>query len=98
MITPPPMSEALQREFTVVNKSGLHARPAAMLVRLCNNFQSEIWIEGNDEQVNGKSIMGLMMLAAHQGSVLKVTASGDDANQALDKIGELIASGFNEEK
>lgn len=85
-----------QREFTIRNPQGLHARPAAMLVKLCNTFQSEIWVEKNDEQVNGKSIMGLMMLAAHHGSIIKVTAEGADAGNAIDKIGELIESGFSE--
>ena len=87
----------VHREFTIRNRQGLHARPAAMLVKLCNTFQSEIWIEKGDEQVNGKSIMGLMMLAANHGSILKVSAEGADAEQALTKIGGLIESGFMEE-
>jgi phosphocarrier protein HPr len=87
----------VEKEFTIQNKQGLHARPAAMLVKLCNNFQSDIWVEKDDEQVNGKSIMGLMMLAANRGSKLKVMADGPDAAQAIEKIGELIAAGFSEE-
>jgi len=87
----------VQRDFTIRNRQGLHARPAAMLVKLCNSFQSEIWVEKNDEQVNGKSIMGLMMLAANHGAVIKITAEGTDAEAAVEKIGTLIASGFMEE-
>ena len=88
---------AIEREFTIVNKQGLHARPAAMFVKLCNGFQSEIWVEKDDEQVNGKSIMGLMMLAANHGARIKVTADGPDAEVAIGKIGELIGGGFCEE-
>jgi phosphocarrier protein HPr len=88
---------AASREFTVVNKQGLHARPAAMLVKLCNTCASEVWIEKDDEQVNAKSIMGLMMLAAGHGSILRVTTEGPDEEDALEKIGILIASGFSEE-
>jgi len=87
----------VQREFTIRNRQGLHARPAAMLVKLCNTFQSEIWVEKGEEQVNGKSIMGLMMLAANHGAVVKVTAEGTDAETAIEKIGALIESGFMEE-
>jgi phosphocarrier protein HPr len=87
----------VQREFTIRNRQGLHARPAAMLVKLCNTFQSEIWVEKADEQVNGKSIMGLMMLAANHGAVIKITAEGPDAETAVEKIGALIESGFMEE-
>ena len=87
----------VQREFTIRNRQGLHARPAAMLVKLCNTFQSEIWVEKSDEQVNGKSIMGLMMLAANHGAVIKVTAEGLDAETAVEKIGALVESGFMEE-
>ena len=87
----------VQREFTIRNRQGLHARPAAMLVKLCNTFQSEIWVEKSDEQVNGKSIMGLMMLAANHGAVIKVTAEGTDAETAVEKIGALVESGFMEE-
>lgn len=90
-------SSALVREIPIVNKQGLHARPAAMFVKLCNSFQCEIWVEKGDEQVNGKSIMGLMMLAANHGSTIKVTADGCDAEEALDKIADLVGKGFNEE-
>lgn len=87
----------VQREFTIRNRQGLHARPAAMLVKLCNTFQSEIWVEKGDEQVNGKSIMGLMMLAANHGAVIKITAEGTDAESAVEQIGALIDKGFMED-
>ena len=88
----------LTREFTVTNKLGLHARPAAMFVKVSSAHQAEIWVEKDDEQVNGKSIMGLMMLAAGYGSKLTVTAEGQDAEQAMAQIAALIESGFSENR
>ena len=66
-------------ELTIPNEEGLHARPAAKFVKLASRFSCEIWVEKDDEEINGKSIMGLMMLAAAQGAVIKVSAEGDDA-------------------
>ena len=86
----------LERELTVVNQLGIHARPAAMIVRVTNRFEAEIFFEKDDEQVNGKSIMGLMMLAAGKGSTIRVTAAGSDANAALAALEELFASKFDE--
>jgi phosphocarrier protein HPr len=88
----------LTREFTITNKLGLHARPAAMFVKVSSAHQAEIWVEKDDEQVNGKSIMGLMMLAAGFGSKLTVTAEGVDAEAAMAQIEALIASGFSENR
>lgn len=85
------------REFTITNKLGLHARPAAMFVKLSNRYTSDIWVEKDEEQVNGKSIMGLMMLAAGHGSRIVVTAEGEDAIEAIDGLASLINSGFQEE-
>lgn len=68
-----------------------------MFVKVCNRFKSEIWVEKDGEQVNGKSIMGLMMLAAGQGSKLKVTCEGVDAEKALDEIEALVARRFDED-
>jgi phosphocarrier protein len=85
------------KDVVVSNKLGIHARPAAMFVRVANRFASEIWVEKDGEEVNGKSIMGLMLLAAGCGSRLKVTAIGADASQALKEIEELIARKFDEE-
>ncbi len=88
----------LTREFTITNKLGLHARPAAMFVKVSSAHEAEIWVEKDDEQVNGKSIMGLMMLAAGFGSKLTVTAEGADAEAAMAQIEALIASGFSENR
>jgi phosphocarrier protein HPr len=84
-------------EVTIVNKYGLHARPAAELVKLANRFGADVWIRKDDVEVSGKSIMGVMMLAAECGSVIAVRASGDDAEQAVGAIVELIRNRFGEE-
>ena len=84
------------REFTITNKLGIHARPAAQFVKTASQFACDIQVEKDDEQADGKSIMGLMMLAAGNGSVLIVTAEGDDADEALDAIGALIERNFEE--
>ena len=89
--------ETVERILVVVNQLGIHARPAAMIVRLANKFESEIYFEKDDEQVNGKSIMGLMMLAAGKGSEIKAIAAGGDATKALDELEKLFASKFDEE-
>ena len=90
--------EALTREFTVQNRMGIHTRPAAQIVRLANRYpEVEITVSKDDEVVNGKSIMGLMMLAAGHGSKLKVSAVGADAQKFLDEIEQLVASRFHEE-
>ena len=85
------------REITVLNRLGLHARPAAMFVKVCNRHKSEIWVEKDGEQVNGKSIMGLMMLAAGQGSKLRITCEGSDAESAIQEIEELVQRRFDED-
>jgi len=84
-------------EIELKNKLGLHARPAAMFVRVANQFSSEITVEKDNEQVNGKSIMGLMMLAAGCGSKLTITAQGEDAEAALEALSELVERKFDEE-
>jgi len=85
------------KELTVVNRLGLHARPSAMFVKTASRFQADIWVEKDGEQVNGKSIMGLMMLAAGQGSKLLITCEGADAAQALAEIESLLERRFDEE-
>ena len=85
-----------KKEFTIVNKLGIHARPAAQFVKLANRFESDIFVEKDGEEVDGKSIMGLMMLAAGHGSVILVSANGSDADEALNAIGDLIARKFEE--
>lgn len=89
-------SESQERMFEVTNKMGIHARPAAMIVRIANKHNVEIYVERDGELVNGKSIMGLMMLAAGEGSKLKFIASGPDAISVLDEMQELFKSKFNE--
>lgn len=86
----------VRRTFPIVNKLGLHARAAAQLVKLTEQFTSDVKIGKDDQVVNGKSIMGLMMLAASNGSSIEVEADGDDAEAMLDAIGALIAARFNE--
>jgi phosphocarrier protein HPr len=88
---------ALTRELTVVNKLGIHARPAALFVKTANRFASDIFVEKDGEKVNGKSIMGLMMLAAGPGSKLRVHAEGDDASQAMHELEELLKRKFDED-
>jgi len=84
-------------EFKIVNRLGLHARAAAQLVQTANRFLSEVTIEKDGNRVNGKSIMGLLMLAAPQGSAIHVTVSGEDATDAMQAIGNLIHDGFGED-
>ena len=85
-----------QRDATVVNPLGLHARPAAQLVKLASTFASEIQLMKDGLEVNGKSIMGVMMLAAECGSAITVQAVGPDEADAVAALSELIASGFGE--
>ena len=85
------------KEMTILNALGMHARPSARFVKISNRFKSEIWVEKDGEQVNGKSIMGLMMLAAGQGSKLTVTAEGPDALKALEDLEHLVQTRFDEE-
>jgi phosphocarrier protein HPr len=89
--------EKAEKEIAIINRLGLHARPAAMFVRVASRHRCEIWVSKDGEEINGKSIMGLMMLAAGQGSKLLVRAEGPDAAQALIEIEELIQSRFNED-
>ena len=86
----------IEREVKVVNSLGLHARPAAQLVRLASTFTSEVELVKDGVPVNSKSIMGVMMLAAECGSVLVVRTDGADAEAAATAMAELIASGFGE--
>ena len=87
----------LVKEIPIVNRLGLHARPAAMFVRIASRHRCEVWVSKEGEEVNGKSIMGLMMLAAGQGSKLQIRCEGADADKAMDELEELIKSRFNEE-
>lgn len=89
--------EKAEKEIAIINRLGLHARPAAMFVRIASRYRCEVWVAKEGEKVNGKSIMGLMMLAAGQGSKLLVQCTGPDANKALLELEELINSKFNED-
>jgi phosphocarrier protein len=87
----------ISRDFIISNKLGLHARPSAQLTQAATRFASDIHISRGGRRVNAKSIMGVMMLAAGQGSTVTVEAEGEDAEQALEAIGKLITDGFGEE-
>ena len=90
-------AQKISKEITIQNRLGLHARPSAMFVKVCNRHKADIWVEKDGEQVNGKSIMGLMMLAAGQGSKLRVTCEGTDAEKALHEIEGIIERRFDED-
>ena len=87
----------MTKDVLVSNKLGIHARPAAMFVKTANRFACDIFVEKDGEKVNGKSIMGLMMLAAGPGSKLTIYAEGNDASQALAELETLIKRKFDEE-
>ena len=89
--------QKIEKEITVINRLGLHARPAAMFVRIANRYRSEVWVEKEGEQINGNSIMGLMMLAAGQGSKLIIRCEGPDADKVMEELEDLILKKFNEE-
>ena len=90
-------SNIVEKEFTIINRLGMHARPASMLARLTAQFDSEIFVKRSQTEINGKSIMGIITLAASQGAVLRFKAIGPDAHEAIDAIGKLINSKFGEE-
>lgn len=85
-----------KKRFTIINKLGLHARAAALFVQTASKFTSEVTISKDGEEVSGKSIMGILMLAAAQGSRIEVAISGQDAQRAMEVLGELIDNGFGE--
>ena len=87
---------AAERKVRIRNRLGLHARPAAELVKLAGRFQCEIHVSKDGLTVNGKSIMGVLMLAAEQGSHLVLRAEGSDAAQAVDALAALVERGFKE--
>lgn len=84
------------RELTIQNKLGLHARAAALLVQTVNKYKSEVFIEKDGHRINGKSIMGVMMLAAAKGSTVKVEASGSDALDVIESLENLVKDNFGE--
>ena len=88
----------IEKELTIVNKLGLHARAAAKLVSLVSGFESNVEISRDGRKVNGKSIMGVMMLAASQGSKITFYIDGEDSKEAMQKIEDLVANRFGEEE
>jgi phosphocarrier protein HPr len=93
---PTPAGGPLIKELVVQNKMGIHARPAAMVVRITNKFKAEVFVEKDDEKVNGKSIMGLMMLAASAGSKVRFHVHGPDAAAMIAELEQLFARKFDE--
>jgi phosphocarrier protein len=86
----------LTLSIKIINKLGLHARASAKLTQIANQFESDIWIEKNEKKVNAKSIMGVMMLAASQGSIVIITTEGIDEKEALNSLSALIKDFFGE--
>ncbi len=84
-------------EFTIINKLGLHARASALFVKTASQFSSEVKVRRDEIEVNGKSIMGIMMLAAAKGTIIQVTVDGEDEERAMAVLGELIRDGFGED-
>ena len=91
------MSEALRRAAEICNSKGLHARAAARFCKTAEQFESDILVRRGETEVSGRSIMGLMMLAAAQGTSIEISVSGDDAAKALDALCALVANKFDEE-
>jgi phosphocarrier protein HPr len=91
------LAERVSIQVTIVNKLGLHARPAMTFVDLASTFQSEVTVRRNDQEVDGKSIMHMMMLAATKGTELTVTATGPDAQKACEALKKLVDGGFDED-
>ena len=87
-------SNISKKEFTIQNEEGLHLRPAGMFVKLASTFSSEIWVEKDGETANGKSIMGLALLAAERDALISITAEGEDATEALEALGALVERRF----
>ncbi len=91
------MAGRVERTVTVRNRQGLHARPAAEFVKLASTFECEIFVEKDELEVNGKSIMGVMMLAAEPGTTLAIRADGEDSEEAVEALVALVEDGFGEE-
>src|SRR2546430_17556606 len=92
-----PRGQKLKKDIPIINRLGLHARPAAMFVRIASRYRSEVWVAKEGEEVNGKSIMGLMMLAAGQGSTLHIRCEGPDADKVMEELEELINARFHKD-
>jgi phosphocarrier protein HPr len=88
----------IKKKIQIRNPAGLHARPASMFVRIANKFESDVTVRKDDEAVNGKSIMGLLTLAANQGSVIEIEISGPDAEQAMKELESFLLNDEDENK
>lgn len=86
----------VKKSFNIVNENGVHARPSASFVKIANKYSSDIFVEHDGCEVNGKSIIGLLTLAAGRGSLIRITANGNDAKEAIESLGKLVEAGFNE--
>ena len=86
-----------QRDVEIMNKLGLHARPSAKLTQLASQYKSDVFMARNGRRINAKSIMGVMMLAAAKGSTVTLETNGEDEQEAIDALANLITSGFGEE-
>jgi phosphocarrier protein len=91
------MSQDLERQFTIINELGMHARAATRFVQVANRYRADVDVEKDGQTVNGKSIMGVLMLVAAQGTIIKVRVRGDDAEEAMAALAELINGKFGEE-
>ena len=91
------MTDLVEQQFTIINELGMHARAATRFVQVANRYHADVEVEKDGQTVNGKSIMGVLMLVAAQGSMIKVRARGDDAEEAMAALAELINSKFGEE-
>ena len=87
----------IEREVTVRNRAGIHTRPASMLVKTASQFESEVYLRRDNYEINGKSVIGVMTLAAEQGAILTLVVEGDDEEEAANAVTELFEDGFGEE-
>jgi len=87
----------ISREYVIRNRYGIHARPAALFVKIASRYDADVYVEKDDAKVSGKSIMGLMTLEAGRGASLTINAEGPDSEQVLDELQSLFESGFDEE-
>lgn len=87
----------IERELTIRNRAGLHTRPASMLVKTASQFESEVYLRRDNYEINGKSVIGVMTLAAEQGATLTLVVEGEDEEEAAEAIAELFEDGFGEE-
>ena len=92
-----PRTRMIEREVTVRNRAGIHTRPASMLVKTASQFESEVYLRRDNYEINGKSVIGVMTLAAEQGAILTLVVEGDDEEEAANAITELFEDGFGEE-